>query len=80
MLWEEDTEEVLIEDVFDFGREIPITTWYHFPGTPSERWAVDATDPDAVASSSIAFDFSGNYIEELAKFTLNQLDVINQTD
>ena len=21
----------LIEDVFDFGREIPITTWYHFP-------------------------------------------------
>ena len=60
VLWEEEPEEVLIEDVFEFGREIPITTWYHFPGTPSERWAVDATDPDAVASSSISFDFSGN--------------------
>tara|TARA_Y100001968_G_scaffold333569_1_gene397298 strand:- start:4213 stop:5928 length:1716 start_codon:yes stop_codon:yes gene_type:complete len=31
-------------------------------------------------TAGIAFDFSGNYIEELAKFTLNQLDVINQTD
>ena len=59
-LWEEDAEEIVIEGIFDFGREIPITTWYHFPGTPSERWSIDATDPEAIASSGLIFDFSGN--------------------
>jgi len=30
---------------FDFDRPQPVTTWYHYPGTVAEPWAVDATNP-----------------------------------
>ena len=60
MWWEEAPEEEVVEGAFDFGRDTPITTWYHFPGTPSERWAVDATDATAMLASNITAEFSGN--------------------
>ncbi|HJM24000.1 MAG TPA: hypothetical protein QF461_05945, partial [Candidatus Thalassarchaeum sp.] len=37
---------------FSFNEPIPETTWYHYPGTVSEPWAVDATDPVVVASAN----------------------------
>jgi hypothetical protein len=28
--------------LFDFDQPQPVTTWYHYPGTVAEPWAVDA--------------------------------------
>ena len=58
--WEDEPEKEVFQGAFDFGKELPITTWYHYPGTPAERWAVDATDAAAVLASNISADFSGN--------------------
>ena len=42
--WEEEVEEVIESGPFSFEQAIPITTWYHYPGSVSAPWAVDATD------------------------------------
>ena len=58
--WEEPAVEEPVDGAFEFGRDVPITTWFHYPGTTSERWAVDATDPIAISNANITADFSGN--------------------
>ena len=45
---------------FDFDRPQPVTTWYHYPGTVAEPWAVDATNPLAVSEANITPDLAGN--------------------
>ena len=44
--------------VFSEGA-IPATTWYHYPGTVAEPWAVDATDAAAVAAANITANLTG---------------------
>jgi len=38
---------------------IPATTWYHYPGTVAEPWAVDATDAAAIAAANITANLTG---------------------
>ena len=67
--WGED--EVVEEETgpFDFDQEVPITTWYHYPGTVSEPWAVDATDSAAVSAANITANLSGNSTPYFANAT-----------
>ena len=65
-------EDGVVEEVtgpFNFNQEIPFTTWYHYPGTVSEPWAVDATDAVAVAASNITANLSGNSTPYFANAT-----------
>ena len=60
-LWWEDEEEVRVEEgPFVFDQAIPITTWYHYPGTVSAPWAVDAADAAALTAANITANLSGN--------------------
>ncbi len=44
--------------VFEQGA-IPTTTWYHYPGTVSSPFAIDATDAAAVAAANITPNLTG---------------------
>ena len=61
---EPEDNRVVIEEptIFDFGRSQPITTWYHYPGTIAEPWAIDATNPSAVLDANITADLTGDNI------------------
>ena len=60
-LWWEDEEKVHVEEgPFVFDQAIPITTWYHYPGTVSAPWAVDAADAAALTAANITANLSGN--------------------
>ena len=49
--------------IFSFEEgEIPITTWYHYPGNPINPWAIDATDPNAVLNANITPNLTGDNI------------------
>jgi len=50
-----DEEEVLVEEPspFDFGREIPETTWYHYAG------GIDALNDSAVEAANITVNLTG---------------------
>ena len=67
--WGED--EIVEEETgpFNFDQETPFTTWYHYPGTVSEPWAVDATDAVAVAAANITANLSGNSTPYFANAT-----------
>lgn len=53
-------EEVTKEDVFSFVEgDIPITTWYHYPGNVSNPWAIDATNANAVTDANITSNLTG---------------------
>ena len=54
--------------VFEQG-EIPSTTWYHYPGTVTSPFAVDATDYNAVNNANITQNLSGNSIPFFAQAT-----------
>ncbi|MEC8874966.1 MAG: sialidase family protein [Candidatus Thermoplasmatota archaeon] len=59
----EDNRVVIKEPTpFDFGRSQSNTTWYHYPGSLAEPWAIDATDPEAVLGSNITANLTGNNI------------------
>ena len=48
------------EGSFSFEQgDIPATTWYHYPGTVSSPFAIDATDAAAVAAANITANLSG---------------------
>ena len=49
--WEEEEEERFESSPFSFEQSVPITTWYHYPGSVSAPWAVDATDVAAVSAA-----------------------------
>ena len=59
--WEDDgpseSEEV---GLFVFDKPIPTTTWYHYPGTVNEPWAVDATNQMAVSAANITANLTGS--------------------
>ena len=61
---EPEDNRVVIEESgpFDFGRPLPVTTWYHYAGTLANPWPVDATDSVAVLSSNITANLTGNNI------------------
>ena len=48
--------------IFDFGRLNPTTTWYHYAGTLSMPYAVDATNDSAIIGANISVDLTGNNI------------------
>ncbi len=48
--------------LFDFDQPQPVTTWYHYPGTVAEPWAVDATNPSAVLEANITPNLIGNNV------------------
>ena len=58
--WEKDAVDEIEMGPFNFEQTTPITTWYHYPGTVSEPWAVDATDSTAVSAANITANLSGN--------------------
>ena len=68
---EPEDKRVTVEESgpFDFGRTQPITTWYHYPGTVDEPWAVNATDSLAVLKSNITDNLIGNNIPYFANAT-----------
>ncbi|MDP6847064.1 MAG: hypothetical protein QF366_05465, partial [Candidatus Poseidoniia archaeon] len=45
---------------FDFDAPIPVTTWYHYPGSVSSPQAIDATNPAAVAAANITANLTGD--------------------
>ncbi|MEC9332727.1 MAG: sialidase family protein [Candidatus Thermoplasmatota archaeon] len=61
---EPEDNRVVIEEPtpFAFGRSQSNTTWYHYPGSLAEPWAIDATDPEAVLGSNITANLTGNNI------------------
>ena len=69
-MWWED-EEVIEEErgAFEFDQQVPITTWYHYPGTIVEPWAVDATNAGAVSAANITADLTGNSTPYFANAT-----------
>ena len=67
--WEEEVEEVIESGPFSFEQAIPITTWYHYPGSVSAPWAVDATDPMAVTAANITANLTGNSTPYFANAT-----------
>jgi len=68
---EPEDNRVVIEESgpFDFGRPLPVTTWYHYAGTLANPWPVDATDSVAVLSSNITANLTGNNIPYFANAT-----------
>jgi len=69
-LWWEEEEEIVIESgPFSFDQDMPITTWYHYAGSVSAPWAVDATDPEAVSAANITANLSGNSTPYFANAT-----------
>ena len=67
--WGEDDIDEEETGPFDFEQEVPITTWYHYPGTVSEPWAVDATDSAAVSAANITANLSENSTPYFANAT-----------
>ena len=64
----EDKRTVVEEpSIFDFGRLNPTTTWYHYAGTLSRPYAVDATNDSAILDANISVDLTGNNIKEIKK-------------
>ncbi len=60
LLWgEEEAEEGEGTGPFAFDEDIPSTTWYHYPGTVTEPWAIDATSPSAVSAANITANLTG---------------------
>ena len=69
-LWWEEEEEIVIEGgPFSFDQDRPITTWYHYAGSVSAPWAVDATDQGAVSAANITANLSGNSTPYFANAT-----------
>ena len=47
----EDKRTIIEEpSIFDFGRPSPANTWYHYAGTLSQPYAVDATNASVLPS------------------------------
>ena len=67
--WEEEEEERFESSPFSFEQSVPITTWYHYPGSVSAPWAVDATDVAAVSAANITANLSGNSTPYFANAT-----------
>ncbi|HJM17870.1 MAG TPA: hypothetical protein QGI59_05140, partial [Candidatus Poseidoniia archaeon] len=46
---------VVVEDnsVFNFDRDIPMTTWYHYGGTLSSPSPIDATNQTALDNANL---------------------------
>ena len=59
---EPEDKRTIVEEpsIFDFGRLNPITTWYHYAGTFSRPYAVDATNESAILDANISVDLTGN--------------------
>ena len=59
---EPEDKRTIVEEpsIFDFGRLNPITTWYHYAGTLSRPYAVDATNESAVLDANISADLTEN--------------------
>jgi hypothetical protein len=58
--WVDDAPSVSEEvGPFVFDEAIPTTTWYHYPGTVTEPWAVDATNPLMVSAANITANLTG---------------------
>ena len=57
-LFEVDDNRTVIEEpsIFDFNREIPATTWFHYSG------AVNALDQNAVNQANITANLTGNNV------------------
>ena len=53
---------VVVEDtsVFNFDRDIPITTWYHYGGTLFSPYPIDATNQTALDGANLTVDLVGN--------------------
>ncbi|MBT92414.1 MAG: hypothetical protein CMA61_01240 [Euryarchaeota archaeon] len=45
--------------IFEEG-DVSSTTWYHYPGTVSSPFAIDATNSEAVSAANITANLSGN--------------------
>ena len=48
--------------IFDFGRPSPTNTWYHYAGTLSQPYAIDATNASALLDANITLNLTGNNI------------------
>ena len=57
-------KRTIVEDpsIFDFGRLNPSTTWYHYGGTLSRPYAVDATNITALSEANISTNLIDNNI------------------
>ena len=57
---EKNVEEKEVISIFSFDQEIPSTTWYHYPGTPSSPNTIDATNSAAVEAANITQNLTGS--------------------
>ena len=68
----EDKRTIVEEpSIFDFGRLNPSTTWYHYGGTLSQPYAVDATNITALAEANISTNLIDNNIPYFTSTKLN---------
>ncbi len=69
MWWKDDEVAEEEKGPFEFDQQVPITTWYHYPGTVAEPWAVDATNATGVSAANITANLTGNSTPYFANAT-----------